>query len=443
MPRGDGLPRVRFRLHQAGLLLCFLATALQPACFARNAAEGHFIEAEQSGRYSTYSTSNELDRIHLFRLNLRQFDEDIGGTVELFRVGRYATFELEPKVITNPAQNYFCTRLDRGISKGDEMTAEYRDQLNRRWRFVARIVDDGEQLEGKLERLAANGEVVEVNEEAALSRILLPEDERYYREEGSIDFGQLRFQRQSESVNEEQLDCALLELSNPIELVLPPELLGELQDRRVRAAIVMTKAEVSSDVDNPLRGIFRKEFISAAMEPFDVLDDTRSILLRRKPELLVDTPRGIGLATVVLFEDLPSPEGSCSNGDCNDRWDNLLDDQTNEPVLGYVPNKVLIYNEDTEEIGVAARNPQGTAQPQALFAESDRVQGWAAYGFYGSSILVAREKLMIIQNLQPSPADSEVLMEVMPPACRLCYSPSTSDTAECADCPPILPLLYL
>ncbi len=412
------------------LVLAMVLPLVLAGCFSRNTAEGFYVESAESGR--VLWSERKVDRLHLVRLNLLHFDEEVGGIVEVFRVSRYATFAQQPRDIPQSSEHYFCTRIEQGTLKREVLTLRFTDWLNRRWQISGDLVDDGDAVAGRLERLWAGGDVVDAVAEPSECSVLLPED-AYYLGQGEPASQQIVLMRESTKVNKEQLFCADYHWRADIAVEVPAFIEG---CNRYRLALVMTKGETGTSAAAPLEGLLRAEFLTATLDRYDLLGDERRVAIRRRPTLLSDPGSGFAVGTLIVYEDLPP---------YNDRWDNLrVGASVHERVIAYLPSSVLVFAEQLATTPRFARDADGVRLSEPLYGDLSEVPlGWQVNSVQGEAVFLRDgERVMLIHHLQAE-ANKVLRLVPVPEACQACYPAPAGQEEACAPCPPILPLLFL
>ena len=409
-----------------------LALALfTTGCFSQKAAEGRYRESPQSGRIVASEDSTEA--FHAMRLGLSQFDDEIGGIIELFRVNHYYTFEGEEDIITTPTEHYFCTRLEAGTARDQHITVEFIDGLSRRWQIDGTLNSDNDILDASFSRMTSGGELVstETHPDA-----LLPEDQLYFS--APADLPQLRLERVSDSISDEELECSLYQQNDTINLVDLPAL---DPDKTYRVGVILTRAYTSTDPTQPLRGLMRKEAFTASLDSWDIANDERPVALRQLPELVVDSGLGLAIGTFVIYED---------RDDQNAQWDNLRNLATHtEPIIAYAQGQLLVFNANSETVQVSPRDQNGDYLSTPLFDQSSRPQGWNIYSFYAQeSLLQDDEEVLLITQIYGDP-NQYLAFNPIPEQCQYCYPEPDPELLpegvlpDCSTCPTILPLLFL
>lgn len=440
--------------RSCGALLFSVMPALVSGCFTQNVAEGRYVEAESSGRLLEFVDPYRppglpVDTIHLMRLNIVSFDEEAGGIVELFESRSYESFSREPSIMTETRPGYFCTRIEQASARNDVLTFRFVDWLNRSWLFSGRVVESGDLIEARLERLTASGAVAEHDSEAGLA-LLMEADELYFREGGAPQ-RQVVLERIDDAVGDDALDCLEYRRRDELVLELPrDEPLRSIprEQGRLRAALVLTRAATRPSEEMPLAGLNHREVLTASLDlDVDVLDGERRLLVRLPPEerYMVDIGEGLALGTIVVYID--RPEGSDPP---DDRWDPIAySPDVAEEVVAYAPTHVVVYSEDTTEVQKPAKDATGARVDVPLFADG-RNRGWASYRVVDSDPveLPGGQRVRLVRQLE----DPGPVIELAPVAaqCQLCYpvpqniaGAGAVDPSVCASCPSILPLLFL
>ena len=426
----SGLPLLPILLF--GLLGCI-------GCFSNNTAEGQYVESRSSGRHQAFAAQDSANGlINLMRLRLVQFDDEAGGVVEFFKVGRYETFESKEDVVTQRSPEYFCTRITRGTVKNNVVAFQFIDSLHRGWQVTGSTADD--LVQGRIERLNAAGNVVD---NATNTSYLLPEDQAYFAVGGALET-QLVLERVDTSVKTQQLECVDFRRQDELVLQLPG-----IPPPNYRAALVLTRAIMGTDNDNPLIGLSWDEAVTATLDDVDIFDEQRRIVVRIEPELLVDIGQGIAVGTVVIYEDLPDLTG-VNKGVRNDQWDNLRYSRDHiEKLWAYTPTQLLVYNQSDDPVEKSPKDAQGHRSGVPLFEESGRQTGWSMVSFFATPLVVDDVDVLLVESLYDEP-NSAAIMERVKDGCEFCYpKPPTLEelngepAPDCSPCDPIFPLLYL
>jgi len=430
-------------------LAAALVLLVLPGCFAQNIAEGQYVESESSGRVQQFEDRDHtLESMRMMRLSIVAFDEDAAGIIEFFRVGSFESFESRLRADNTSVRsaNYFCTRLERALSRDETLVLEFVDSENRRWQVTGQITQDGDIVESRFERVAADGTVLEIgNDEPLATEALWPEDREYYAEDGTTE-RQLVIERVASEVTDDDLACVEYQLRDELILELPESL--PLEDRRLRASLIVTDPRLAPEISNPLRGVNYEEVLSAPLEPvLDVDAGERRLLVRVPPEQLSDLSAGIAVATLIVYEDRPDEDGELDG-----HWNNIRASGVHEPVWAYTLGQSVVYNRDPDPLTAGARNAMGNRIDDPLFdGASERQTGWTLHAFTADALDLPNGEQVLLVRQFGGPEPVATLESFSQNAgCRWCYpepAPSSELPAgvqppDCDACPAILPLLY-
>jgi hypothetical protein len=417
-----------------------LCAALVSGCFSQKFAEGFYVEEVSSGRWQAYNKWRLIssDPMHFLRLRLVQFDQEVGGIVEVFRVSEYTTFASQPLTITRPRPDYFCTRLEYATSRDEKLVLRFTDQASRRWQLDATYESD--QLEGSLSRVTARGEVLSRQEAAA--RGLLWDEDRWYTDDEALaqSYRPLTLKREREEIEAGFLECVNHHPRQELRVRLP-----SAPPPGAKLGLIMTRPERAVSGAGPA-GVSWEEVATTTLDDIDLVNDERAVLLRAAPTSSF-VRAGVGVGTWIVYEDLPDADGKR-----NGRWD--ASGPSPDPVWAVAQQRVVVYREDNQWRPLIARDVHGDligacdapAQDACLWDDATPSQGWTMYEYAASDeVLPDGDTVWLLRKLSGG-AGGVVELRPVEPACATCATSHAGQPrpgCEGRACPPVLPVLFL
>lgn len=408
------------------IFACFWCSFCVLACDVISTADGCFDEAQDSGRI-VYASS--IAPMHFYRLNMSQYNEKIAGTVEIFTLPNYATFLQQPSVVTTSSENYFCSRLDDGYRNNNDVFVQFTDFLNRRWVLNAKLNDT--QFSGTIYRRDANNIPIYYPQESC--EPLLAEDANYRNKNGKED-KQIVFEQSRKSIPEQKLDCIDYYVKSTFYVKFPSILPA---CNHYRLALITTRLQNTEIVNQPVDSIGFIEYATATLDRYDIEqnNNTRTFVFRTMPRMLLKQNPKIAAGTLVMYEDLPP---------YNDRWDNIINPETSEPLLAYLPNQVLIFHdmESYNDLIYPRKSDYSLATEALTIQEWPEKPGWYVYHFVAESINMLNFKTQLIQKIQREDSP-QLQLKGVPDTCKNCYLSKQAGNAQCMECPSVFMTLSL
>gem|GEM_PF-6549432 len=408
------------------LFACF-SLLMIAGCSVITSADGCFEESKDSGRISR--NENNLPFMHFFKLNLKQYNENIAGSIELFTLPNYTLFMQQPTHMTQSAEHYFCTRLEDGYRRGDSVFLIFADALNRRWLLNAKLNDV--KFIGNLSRLNANN--IPILTKVDGCEPLLAEDANFRNTHG-LSENQIVFDLVRSDVPEEKLDCVEYYVKSTYNVQIPFQLPS---CNHLRMALVLTRIQASNIVDQPTDALTFHEYATASMDIFDINPsyNTLAFYFRSLPKLLLKTEPKFAIGNLIIYEDLPP---------YNNRWDNIATGNMDEPLLAYLPYQTLIFHDVKDpKIRLYPRRSDYSSQEEPLNTEQwERKPGWYVYSYVAENVKMENFKIQLIQKLQREDI-VELQLKSIAEECQHCYMSSRSAEPHCADCPTVFKALSL
>jgi hypothetical protein len=410
-------------------------------CFTQNFAEGFYIEDSASGRWQAYNKWRTADAepMQFLRLRLVQFDTEVAGLVEIFRLSEHSTFTSQPIDIEGSRPDRFCTRLDWATSRDERLVLQFWDAHSRRWQIDATYEDD--TLVGHLSRVTALGEVLSSND--AASRALLWTEDQLYTQDQTLQSGypQLSLTRESEQVDNQFLQCPDYQTPRqPLTVRLPAA-----PPPHARLALLLTRPERALSGDG-VGGVTFEEFASITLDDIDLVNNQRTVLMRDIPASSF-VRSGVAVGTFIAYQDLPDADGFY-----NGRWDTA--GESPEPVWAAARQQVVIFHEDAVSRPLVALSasgqPLGTCdhgdEGTCLFGTS-HAPGWTVYEYAATSERLADQNGVWMISRLPAAGEDAIDLRSVEPQCSTCSPSQTSEARPGCDdppmCKPIFPLLFL
>ena len=306
-------------------------------------ASGSFEEMQISGRLQGMSDDDDPNaKYRFFRFHLRQFDTTIGGTFETFDLKSYASFSSMPKQVSTYdgiSENYYCSRIDYGYTRDDQVHIVFTDREQRQWIYRAKLGE--ETLHGSLSRMQFN-----MSQSIPIDDLdyLLAEDAQYYKENKDQNMDALMNNQIVLSLmdksSDRSLQCIYYYRKNTVTFSLPETLdLESLCSPSVSHCNNLRLAVIGSiPVMHPKDVFNRKELFSASLDDCDINNRTRTLFLRDNPFTLLRISRDNRIpfiATAILYED----------GNGNGSWDR----EENEKIYAALADQILVFYKNSSD----------------------------------------------------------------------------------------------